>query len=125
MKKLYLGCGLLLAMLALGVTFSILMPRLHDPVAQDLKAAAEQALLEDWEAADAAFLRAKDQWEKYKDLTAMVCDHKPQEEMQALFAQVEVYCRTRDSQFAAACRQLAEMAEGMSDLHSISLPHLF
>lgn len=119
MKKMYIGGGLLAAMLAFGLLFSFLMPKLHGPVRENLEKAAEYSFQGQWEAAEACFQNAKQKWEKHRVLTAMVCDHAPQEEMTHLFSQAEVLCKAKDGAFPPLCAALAAMAEDMETLHRV------
>lgn len=125
MKKLTLGISIFLILLGLGGFFSLLMPRIHDPVAESFRLAGDFAETGDWGQARAAFYQGKDRWERFSDLTAMVCDHAPQEELEAEMALAEGYLLSESEEFPPLCRKLSAMAESISDLHSIALPHLF
>ena len=124
MKKMYIGGGILALMLAAGVFFSFLMPKLHGPVRENLEQAAKEAFLGNWEAAENRFYDAKAQWEKHHDLTAMVCDHAPQEEMERYFREAEVLLKAKQADFAVLCASLSAMAEDMENLHRVGLEDL-
>ena len=125
MKRMWVGLCLLLVLLMLGITTSILMPALHLPVAEDLHLASRCALSGDTRQAVSAFRSARQRWEKYRDITASVCDHQPQDDMDALFAEIAFRAETGQwAEFGAGCARLAVMAEDMAKLHGISLPQI-
>lgn len=120
MKRCWIGFGLLLVLLVLGILSSIAMARLHEPVEADLKQAAECAVLGDWVNADLFFRQAKNRWEKWEHFRACLADHNPVEEIDAGFALLEVYCYTReDAAFAAGCCELARKAAAVGEAHGL------
>lgn len=126
MKKMWIGVGLLVLLFGMGIFMGWWFPTVHDPVGQQLRQAQESCLAGDWQETEQAFYAAKLQWEKYRDITAMLCDHDPQDQMETLFAEAEVYCRTRDGEhFPPTCARLAAMSDAMEDLHRLNLPNLF
>lgn len=118
MKRFWIGICLLVGLLAVTVGISVHMNRVHMPMAQQLRQAAEAALQEDWQQAAVLADRARQSWEKNWHCTAVFADHTPMDEMDGLFAELKVYGRVREKEhFAATCDRLAKLAEAMADSH--------
>ena len=121
MKRLWIGIGFLAVILLIGTGITLAFEQLHKPLSDTLQQASEAAMAEDWEKASALTKSAKADWEKCREFTAAVADHEPLEEMDALFAQLEVRARQQETtDFAALSAQLARMAQAMADSQSIS-----
>ena len=121
MKRLWIGIGFLAVILLIGTGITLAFEQLHKPLSDTLQQASEAAMAEDWEKASALTKSAKADWEKCREFTAAVADHEPLEEMDALFAQLEVLARQQETtDFAALSAQLARMAQAMADSQSIS-----
>ena len=126
MKRSWFGFGLLVVLLALGLMSTWAMDRIHTPVARDLIAAGESALTENWEEAERLSRQAKAVWDKYEKLRACFADHGPMEEIDACFAQLEIYCRMKEeTAFAAACGETARKAEAMGEAHGLKWENVF
>lgn len=118
MKRCWFGAALLAVLLIGGLITTWGMARCHMPVAEDLEQAAKAALAEDWEQEKALTGKARTQWGKYWNISATFADHKPMEEIDGLFAQLEIYEQARDPVTAAAvCAELSRRLEAMSDAH--------
>ena len=116
MKRMWIGLALLVTVLAIGTVLTVTFDRLHRPLAEKLDAAAAAAMTEDWEMAEKLTKDAKRDWEKCRDFTAAVADHEPLEEIDSLFSQLTVLAALQEQdEFAAACAQLARLAEAMAD----------
>ena len=121
MKRCWFGFALLLILLAGGLLATRGMEKIHGALSQTLETAAEAALREDWHGAQAAFEKARAEWEKWWHFSAALADHEPMEEINSLFAQLEVYAESRDAQnFAAVCALLAENLEALGEAHSLT-----
>lgn len=126
MKRGWIGSGLLAVLLIISLLVTWCMDRFHQPVAEELERAADYALAEDWENADALVRRARADWDKHWSFSAAFADHEPMEDIDALFAQTEVYRKIRDeAAFAAACAELARQVEAMGEAHGITWRNLF
>lgn len=120
MKRSKFGLGLLLALLILGILSTWAMVKTAGPITDTVRQAGDAAFLEDWEEAAQKMGEAKAAWEKRYPLCASLTDHEPMEEINSLFAQLEVYGKSRDSQnFAAVCALLAENLEAIGEAHSL------
>lgn len=120
MKRLIIGTAVLLSLLILGLALSISMKNIFSPMMDDLESAAEAAAQGDWPQASQLARHAQERWQTYHSLTAALSDHAPMEELDTLFAQLEVYARQQaQTAFCAACGHLSTLAEEMVETHSL------
>lgn len=120
MKRCWFGFFLLILLLGTGLAVTWGMNACHDPISRDLERAAEAALAEDWGKAEKLVDRAEDRWEDCWKFSATFADHEPMEEIDAAFAQLEVYWKARDPvSLAAICGALARQVEAMGDAHEM------
>lgn len=125
MKRGWLGAGLLAALLLVGVFLQYAMDLIHGPCAQKLEQAAQAALLEDWDSAQDLSRQAAEGWKKGYGITAAVADHAPMDEVDMMYAQLEVYARQKERvHFAATCRSLATLTKAVAEVHRFSLRNL-
>ena len=118
MKRIWIGIILLTVLLGAGFWTSNFMDRTHTPIAQDIRRAGQHALEEHWSTARAFAKRGHDRWEKKRPVTAAIADHEPMDEIDALFAQLETYGKTRDSgAYSALCGHLGSLLEALSQGH--------
>lgn len=117
-KRFWLGMALLGLFLAFGLLISARMTALHAEAAGELDRAAELTLSGDFsEACEVAF-HAYDAWLEARKFTASVADHSPMDDVEQLFAEMEIYAKTEEKpHFAACCRQLGVMLRSMYDAH--------
>lgn len=121
MKRLWLGAGLLMLFLGMGIGLSFVFHRIHAPMAQQLAEASSQALSGNWEQALALAEDAGARWEASRNFTAAVADHAPLEEMDALFSQLEIYAALNwQGEFSALCMQLSKMAAAMEESQALT-----
>lgn len=120
MTRSKIGAWLLLILLLVGLISSWGMVRFSDPIGEAADQAASAALREDWKEAETLANQARDRWQKYWGFCAAFADHGPMENINGLFAQLEVYARSRDAQnFAAVCAQLSQDAKAIGEAHSL------
>lgn len=121
MKRIWLGIGILSLFLALGLWSSYSAAKLHDPLAHDLEKAARSALSGDLEAGKAQAKEAKEQWESQWHKSAILADHTPMDEIDGLFARLEVFSQTENTEaFAACCQQLSKLISATAEAHSLT-----
>ncbi len=121
MRRLWLGLGILCALLILCGSVSLAMERIHGPISRDLEAAVQAAQAEDWSKAKALTESARARWDIYWYFTAAVADHTPMEELDGLFAELDIYLQEQEMpHFAATCSHLSQLAEAMADSHTPS-----
>lgn len=126
MKRSWLGVGLLGVLLAGGLLVTWAMGRIHEPIARDLSAAGEQALAGNWEHAEELSQKASDGWEKHELFRSCFADHNPTEEIDACFAQLEIYRRMKEeTAFAAACGETARKVSAVGEAHKLIWHNFF
>lgn len=121
MRRLWIGVGFLIVMLAVGIALTVLFDRIHTPLSEDLRQASQLALAEDWEKATALAQQARAEWKQYREFIAAVADHEPLEKMEYLLDQLDVYAEARrEADFSAVCVELAALADAMLESQSLS-----
>lgn len=126
MKRIWFGAGLLVALLLLGMGSSMLMERTHLAQAENLNRAAQLAADGDWAAARALSEETKTQWEENHFLTAALCSHEPMDQIDGLFAQLEVFSEARSAvSFSSTCVYLACQLEAIGGSHKLNLHNFF
>lgn len=122
MKRSWIGFGILMGVLLLSLAAGCLMGRVHQPIAQNLRQAADFGEEEDWEKALPLFGEARCRWEKNRHWVACVADHTPMEDIDDLFAQLQRYAAWEDAEeFTAGCAALSQKITAMADAHMLSL----
>jgi hypothetical protein len=118
MYRGWLGFGLLVVLLVLGIWSSRLMNGIHTPVSQQLETAAQQVLSGDMDTGHATALKAKAAWDMHWRFSAAFSDHAPMDEIDGLFAQMESYAHAESARdFAACCSRIAMLVEAMAEAH--------
>lgn len=126
MKQLWIGIGLLAAMLLSGIITPVILDRSHTPAVQDLERAAELAMAENWDTAERFSRRAEEKWQKTRPVTAAFTEHEPMDEIDALFAQLKIYSKTRDRvAYSSTCVYLSSQLGALGDYHDLNLWNLF
>ena len=119
MKRIWIGIGLLAALLVAGLWTAESMERSHLPGAEDLRRASQLALEEDWTQAEALTARARGNWEKKWRRTASVADQEPMDEIDGIFEELKVYALLRDAEhYSSTCARLAALLDAMGYAHS-------
>ena len=126
MKRSWLGAFLLVLLLVAGLAVTERMAKIHDPIAASLTAAGEAALVGNWEKAEFLCAGAERFWQDNRVFRACFADHEPMEEVEASFAQLKIYLRTREATaFAAACGDTAQQAKAMGEAHGLVWENFF
>lgn len=121
MKRLWIGIGLLAAVLVLGAWSAAGMSRVHTAVADNLVQAAQAARSGQWEAADRYAADAAEKWEDGWHFSAALADHTVLDEIDGLFAQSEEYRKSRSAvEYAAICARLARHIEALQESHRLN-----
>lgn len=121
MKRSKFGLWLLIGLLIVGIVCTWAIIRCNEPIVQMVRQAGDAALREDWETAETRMKEAKDLWERQFPFCAALADHEPMEVINGLFAQLEVYAKSRDPQnFAAVCAQLSQDTKAMGEAHGLN-----
>ena len=125
MKKFIIGIAVLSLLLLSGLLVAKVTEEMYRPIIALLEEATATALDGNFQVAKFQAEEAKKLWNKKKNATATVADHTPMEDIDHLFAEVEIYAQTEEiPHFAACCAQLAVMVRDMSDAHAPNLWNL-
>lgn len=126
MKRIWFGVALLALMLALGLGSSALMKKTWQKQSENLNHAASFAVEGDWATARTLQQEAKAEWEKKQLLVAALCRHEPIDEIEGLFAQLDVFSETRRAvSFSSTCVYLSRQLDSLGQSHSFNLKNLF
>lgn len=121
MGRFTLGVGLLLVMLCLGLLVMFSMNRVNEPIAQMLDDAAQAALAGDLDKGIQLASRARSIWDSSWHKIASFADHSPMDEIDSLFAQMEVYGQTENPEdFASHCARLSMLVTAVGEAHSLN-----
>lgn len=111
----------MLACLALGVWAGIMMDSRHEDISQTLRQAADQSMSGNLEGGIALADSARQQWEQNWHSSAALADHAPMDEIDSLFAQLQIYGQAgRQVDFASYCARLAKLVSAMGEAHSLT-----
>ncbi len=121
MARGWFGAGILVLFLILGLVVSVNMDNAHLPTGALLEQAADQTLNGEFEQGVALGMEAKARWERQWNGTATVADHSPMDDVDALFAELEVYAKAgEEPHFAACCLELSKRLQAVADAHKFS-----
>ena len=116
MNRFWLGVGILAVLLISCLIPGSLLIRQNEALSVQLSDAAQQALEENWQEAIRLSEQASRQWKKHRRFAASLADHEPLEEMDRMFAQLQIYQRCRmKTEYAALCTLLSRQAEAMGE----------
>ena len=121
MARFWLGVGILLTFLALGLWIAVSMDSVHQQISSTLEQAAQQTLDGDLDAGITLVSQAHDRWERNWHAAAAVADHAPMDEIDSLFAQLQLYGTIRQAtEFAAYCTRLSQLVTAMGEAHTLT-----
>ena len=121
MGRFWLGIGLLVVFLVLGLWVGAAMGQLHETIAGELEQASTLAQQGDMDKAVELAQQAYSRWQQRWHGTASVADHAPMDEIDGLFAQLNSYAKTGQRiQFAAFCARLSSLISAIGEAHSLS-----
>ena len=124
-RRFWFGIFLLLILVALGIFSVIAVDTICSPLEKTLMQAQSLALDGDLERAIPLGLQAKSDWESKRNFLAVLADHSPMDDIEQLFAELEVYGKFQDkTHFAACCSSLAVLCHAMVDAHAPAWPNL-
>ena len=125
MKRVWIGAGLLAALLTVGLLAGWAMSGIC-PGAKELERAGELAMAGRWEAAEELVDEVEDRWEDRRWLTTALSDHQIIDDVEASFAQLEAYAEARDEvSFHALCNALAKRLEAAGKAHTATAENFF
>lgn len=120
MRRPYLGIGILLTLLALSTGIWWGMEHVHNSIGDLLAQAQAAAEADDWQRAEELSQKAQVEWKRHHHFTAAFADHTPMDELDGLFAELNVFLENRESpHFEATCARLILLTQSMADSHGI------
>ncbi len=120
MNRLWIGIGIMVLLLALGIAMLWGSTVFFKKLSNDLEQAGDFALAGNWSAAGEKLSKSQAQWARWQCFWSACTDHEPIEQMQNLFSQLEVYqARQLEVDFATVCRSLVEIAKAIDESHSL------
>lgn len=121
MGKFWLGAGLLAALLLGSLWLGGKMTDTHEQLAKTLESAADTATAGDVDAALRIAQETRDQWQRIWHKVAAVADHAPMDEIDSLFAQLQIYGDLgAQAEFAACCSRVAQLLQAVGEAHALS-----
>ena len=121
MKRGWFGAGILAVFLVLGIGIRMAMDNAHLPTCKLLTDAAESTLSGNFAQGVRLAEEAKQRWERQWNGTALVADHSPMDEVDALFSEMDIYAKTgEEPHFAACCLELSQRVQAFADAHRFS-----
>ena len=125
MKRTWIGAGLLVILLLLGIGSTLSMEKIHEPIARQLEGASEAAISGHWQEARILTAGARVRWEQHREFVACISNHEALEAADAQFARLDVLEQRQESAaFAAACAELSAMFDALADVQDLSLQNL-
>jgi len=121
MARGWFGAAILVLFLALGFLAADRMENAHGPTEDLLKQAADATLDGEFDRGVTLGMEAKRRWERHWNGTATLADHSPMDDVDALFAEMEIYAKTgEEPHFAACCLELSKRLKAMAEAHTFS-----
>ena len=121
MTRGWIGLALLLALMVGSLVSVYWLQEEQQVMGTRMEQAAGYALESRQEDAQALAGQVKRQWERNWNRVAAFADHGPMEEIDGLFAQLDVYARTGDDvAWAAICAELSQELQALGDA---AVPH--
>ena len=118
MRRIWIGVGILLGLLILGILVMQITDRGLGAVSETLKQATEAR---DWSEAVSLAQRAQKQWKQRWHLMASLADHTDIDAIDGLFAQLMV-CQQYNAQanHATLCARLSEAVRDLEENHRLT-----
>ncbi len=117
-KRFYLGLGIMALFLILGFFSTFAMNRVTAPIVESLETAAEETAMDK---SISLAQQAREAWKDSWHQIALVADHEPLDEIDGLFAQMELHGAVGDdTAFRGYCARLAELVEAVADAHRLN-----
>ena len=118
MRRIWIGVGILIALLVIGIAVMQITDRQLGKVSDTLHQAAQTS---NWAEAVSLAQKAKKDWQERWHLMAALADHTDMDVIDRLFAQLEVYQqRSAEAYHAATCAQLSEAIRDLEENHRLS-----
>ena len=120
-RQLWIGVGILLVLLGIGLLLTVFVENACSPIAALLEQAGNLTEEGDWEAAAMLVHSAQRQWKHSWHKIATLADHAPMDEIDGLFAQTLAYAKEgAEADLTANCRRLASLIQAVFEAHSLT-----
>lgn len=121
MSRFWLGAGILLGLLLLGLLSMQAMDASHQNLSSALEQAGEEALAGNWEEADRLAETARQRWQRQRGWIAVCASHEPMEQIDTLLAQLEI-CRALADPvgYALNCAALGSCLAALGQTHAVN-----
>jgi hypothetical protein len=121
MKRLWIGAAVLLILLIGGILSTSYLCAFHQDLTQTLTQAVDSAQAGQWQQALSLCRDARQDWQRHFRFSAAFTDHAPLEEMDQLFAQLEI-CQEEvlTQKFILTCTRLSHLSQAVGDSY---VPH--
>lgn len=121
MRRLWLGIGLLVILLILGICATVMVHSFHLSLSRQLAQAGSAAQAGDWEQAHLLISQARSSWTTHRNAIAAAVNHEPMEEIEEYFANLMVYYQQRDRLGVnLCCAALSAITEALGESQSIN-----
>ena len=118
MKRFWIGISILSLLLASGWSVAVYTKHTFQPISRDLALASEAAIAMDQAEAKRLAGQAYNNWQRYRDFTSAISDHEVLEEINSLFAEIQVYTAAEDMvSFSAICAYLSGVTQAVAESH--------
>jgi hypothetical protein len=119
-RRFYLGIGILVLLLVMGIFCGIWVNNTNEQVVQCLTQAEEAIRMGYRDHALSLAHQAEMLWQQAWHRIAVVADHTSMDEIDGLFAQMAYYAQTDASLFGAGCARVRELVSAVSDGHQFT-----
>lgn len=121
MRRFLLGVTILGVFFGLGLWTGYAMEQMYTGISQTLEQATAQVLAGETSQGMSLAEQAYTQWQNNWHLTALLADHAPMDEIDALFAQALCYAETGNTaNFVSYCARLVMLVEAVGEAHAFS-----
>ena len=118
MRRIWIGVGILLVLLVLGILVMQITDRRLGAVSETLKQAADA---KNWNEAVTLAQTAQSQWKQHWHLMAALADHTDIDTVDGLFAQLKVCQRYKAQEnHASVCARLSEAIRDLEENHRLT-----
>ena len=119
MKRMWIGAGLLVLLLAAGILTGAAIESEFRPGADQLRRAEEAALAGDWDRAAELTGAVRADWDRTRGLVQILNSHDEVDRIQILFAQLDACERIDGISYGTLCAALAEELASLGRAHRL------
>lgn len=121
MNRIWIGILLLLLLLGTGIWITASFTGRQEEIANNLSLAGDAAQAGDWAAAEHYATQAQNAWNRQHRFASAITDHSPMEQIDGMFAQMEIFLQARQqAAFCACCAELEVMVQAVGESQSIN-----